>query len=79
MFQNSPNFYSIKSIVALNALPHLQLMVNTSQHDGVHAKRQRAINARIGTIALQHVANFRAADGSERVNVGNWAARARFD
>ena len=65
-----------KSVVGTNVLADLQHVIHTAKHDRIHAKSDCPIDARILTVALQHVADFRTADSGRWVNIGNRTARA---
>ena len=60
-------------------MPHPEQVVVALQHDGIHAKTHRPLEARVLPVALQGVADLGAALRRGGVDVGNRAARTGLD
>jgi len=72
-------FHTLETEVGTDGLSHLEQVVNALQHDGIHAESHCTLDTRILAVALQHVADLRAAERGGRINIGNRTARARLD
>ena len=54
---------SVEAVVRTDRLPGFEQVIDTRQHDGVHAEGDGAVDARIGAVGAKHVAHRGAAGG----------------